>query len=48
MAPQFSISLLAFGACLLIAAGIVSSCNTVQGVGQDVERTGDAIEDAAR
>lgn len=33
---------------LLIAAGLVSAgCNTTRGVGQDIEATGDAIEDAA-
>jgi len=47
MTPRFRVSLLTTGACLLFA-GFLSSCNTVQGVGRDVERTGDAIEDAAR
>lgn len=27
--------------------GLTSSCNTMAGVGQDVEQTGEAIEDAA-
>jgi predicted small secreted protein len=45
--PRLRASLLATGACLLIAAGVLSSCHTVQGFGRDVEQTGDAIEDAA-
>ncbi|MEN0652687.1 MULTISPECIES: entericidin A/B family lipoprotein [Hyphobacterium] len=34
---------------LLLAASALtlSACNTVQGIGRDVEATGDAIEDAA-
>ena len=32
----------------LMAAGLaVSACNTTRGFGQDVEATGDAIEDTA-
>lgn len=32
----------------LIAAGLTAAaCNTVEGVGQDVEAAGDAVEDAA-
>lgn len=46
--PQYRHSLLTLGICLLIAAGFLPSCNTMQGVGQDVERTGEAIEGAAR
>lgn len=29
-------------------AVLSSACNTIQGVGQDVESTGEAIEDAAK
>lgn len=32
---------------LLMAAFILSGCNTVQGVGKDVQRGGEAVEDAA-
>jgi predicted small secreted protein len=46
--PKLRASLLTTGACLLIAAGALSSCHTMQGVGRDVEHTGEAIEDAAR
>lgn len=35
-------------ATLLLVAGTVAACdNTIRGVGQDVEDTGAAIEDAA-
>ena len=33
-------------ACLLIAA-LVSGCNTVRGVGKDLERAGDKIQNVA-
>lgn len=34
--------------CAVIAAGLVTSaCNTVAGMGRDVEAAGDAVEDAA-
>jgi entericidin B len=36
----------AFFALLLAPIGL-SACNTVKGVGKDIENTGDAIEDAA-
>jgi predicted small secreted protein len=45
---QFRVSLLTTAACLLIACGVLSSCHTMQGLGRDVEKTGEAIEDAAR
>jgi entericidin B len=32
---------------VLGAISFLSACNTVQGVGRDVEATGEAIEDAA-
>jgi predicted small secreted protein len=35
---------------IVAAAGLMtlSACNTIEGVGRDVERAGDAIEDEAR
>jgi predicted small secreted protein len=45
---QFRVSLLMATACLLIVGGVLSSCQTMQGFGRDVEKTGEAIEDAAR
>ena len=44
--PPVRLPLIA-GAILLIVAGALSSCSTVHGFGRDVEKTGDAIEDAA-
>jgi predicted small secreted protein len=38
----FALSLLLLGACSLLAA-----CNTVEGVGKDVRKAGEKIEDAA-
>ena len=36
-------------ALLVVAAlGAVSACNTMQGIGKDIERGGQAIEKAAR
>ena len=33
--------------CLLIALSVAAfSCNTVEGMGRDIERTGEAIQDA--
>lgn len=32
---------------VVVAALLVSACNTMQGFGRDVERAGDKIEDAA-
>jgi predicted small secreted protein len=29
------------------SAGALSSCNTVEGAGEDIESTGDAIDDSA-
>lgn len=34
-------------AVVLSALTAVSACNTVEGMGQDIERAGDKIEDAA-
>ena len=33
--------------CLLLAVFALSACNTVRGIGQDVKKAGDKIEDAA-
>ena len=33
---------------LLMAAFVLSGCNTVEGVGKDVQRGGAALEDAAK
>ncbi len=38
---------IAAGACLLLVAGATSSCNTTRGLGQDIEKTGDKIQEAA-
>ncbi|MDF1847828.1 MAG: entericidin A/B family lipoprotein [Parvibaculaceae bacterium] len=35
------------GLTMAMALGI-AACNTVEGVGQDIENTGDAIQDSAR
>jgi predicted small secreted protein len=32
---------------MLASMAFVAACNTVEGAGQDIEATGDAIEDAA-
>ena len=51
--PQFSstlsfrVSLLVVGVCILVAASGLTSCSTVRGFGQDVERTGEAIENSS-
>ncbi|MCT9809396.1 entericidin A/B family lipoprotein [Acidovorax sp. Be4] len=34
--------------CLVALAFTLTGCNTVQGMGQDVQRAGNAIERAAR
>ncbi len=38
---------IATGAALLVFAGASSSCSTARGFGQDVEKTGDKIQEAA-
>lgn len=38
---------IATGASLLLLAGASSSCSTAKGFGQDVEKTGDKIQEAA-
>ncbi len=35
-------------ACLLAAAFALAGCNTLQGVGQDLQKAGSAIENAAK
>ena len=35
------------GASAILLAGASSSCSTAKGFGQDVEKTGDKIQDAA-
>jgi predicted small secreted protein len=32
----------------LSLAGLLAACNTVKGAGQDIQKAGSAIEDAAR
>lgn len=38
---------IATGASALLLAGLTSSCATTKGFGQDVEKTGDKIQEAA-
>ena len=34
---------------LLVLGGVsLSACNTIEGAGQDIENTGEAVQDAAR
>lgn len=46
-APSIRLFALIAGASLILIAGASSSCSTARGFGQDVERTGDNIQDAA-
>jgi predicted small secreted protein len=32
----------------LLSVAVVSGCNTIQGVGKDVERAGEKVQDAAQ
>jgi predicted small secreted protein len=32
----------------MIGAGSLSACNTIEGAGQDVERAGEAVQDAVQ
>jgi predicted small secreted protein len=41
------LSLLISAAGVTTLSGMLSACNTVEGVGRDVERAGDAIQDSA-
>ena len=34
--------------CLLAATLLLSACTTVQGIGQDLKKAGEKIEDAAK
>lgn len=36
-----------FGLAMVAGALLVSACNTVEGVGRDVQSAGSAVEDAA-
>jgi predicted small secreted protein len=38
----------AFVSLALITAATLNACNTTEGVGEDIEATGDAIADTAR
>jgi entericidin B len=38
---------IALGFALLMTAGALAGCNTMQGAGEDVERGGEAVQDAA-
>lgn len=33
---------------LCVLAGFLAGCNTVQGIGKDVEKAGEAVQDAAK
>ena len=39
---------IALGFALLMTAGALVGCNTMEGAGRDVERGGEAVQDAAR
>ena len=45
--PTVRRALLLTGASLILIAGASSSCSTARGFGQDVEKTGDKIQNAA-
>lgn len=36
------------GLAALLMAGMLTGCNTISGMGQDVEEGGEAVQDAAR
>ncbi|MCS2610968.1 entericidin A/B family lipoprotein [Halomonas dongshanensis] len=40
--------LFALSLVLLMSAGALAGCNTVDGAGKDVERGGEAVQDAAQ
>ena len=46
MTKKIVVILIALGMCALLAT--VSGCNTIAGVGKDVERGGKAVHDAAK
>ena len=33
--------------CVVLAVFALSACNTIRGIGQDVKKAGEAVEDAA-
>ena len=35
-------------ALVLLTVGLLAGCNTIQGIGKDVSKAGQTIEDAAR
>ncbi|MWJ28659.1 entericidin A/B family lipoprotein [Halomonas sp. ZH2S] len=39
--------LLAMSFILLLSAGVLTGCNTIEGAGQDVQEGGQALEEAA-
>ena len=39
--------ILALSFTLLMGAGLLTGCNTVEGAGQDIERGGEAIQESA-
>lgn len=39
---------LCFLLCLLVASFMVAGCNTVQGIGKDIEKGGEAIQRAVQ
>ncbi len=45
--PRPSFLALLAGLLVLLGAGALTACNTVEGAGKDIEKTGDAIQDAA-
>lgn len=46
MSRKFTAPLIAFAA--LIGASALTACNTVEGVGQDVQTAGQAVEETAQ
>jgi predicted small secreted protein len=40
------ITVLTWVMLILVGAGSLSACNTIEGAGQDVERAGEAVQDA--
>lgn len=42
-----SFAKIAFVMLLLIGTASLTACNTVEGAGQDIENTGEAVQDAA-
>lgn len=42
------LTLFAFVSLALTTAAVLNACNTTEGIGEDIEATGDAISDTAR